>query len=456
MHSDQVLAVGRPVRAGIGDALQHLPGNTAGHRDPRKHSQVLTAAVHVIQQDRHLARSGNGKNVGCVASEIERPRLRALEARQVEPGRLPHPCRAIEDRLAVGRETRVLDEAAAKGQPVKRRGGGSGFPAENRRENRPGESPQEEERRTRYDWDKTLRADRRGQQPFGAARNLRDVVSDALQVPREISRRGVPLLRVLGHASLDDPSQRQRRLRTELAKRLGLLPDDGRHRFGRGLLRERFLPRRDLVEDRAERELVGTEIEWLSARLLRRHIAHRTHNGSRVGLGPGQGRHGGQPARFRLRELRQAEVEDLDESVPGDHHVLGLQVAVDDPRRVRLREPRGDLRSDADGAPDREGLGGGKLPQRSSVHQLHRYVGRGTRLADLVDRDDVGMVQGRGGAGLLLEARQPIRVERDLLGQDFQSHLAAEPGVPRPVHLSHSPRAERSEDLVGTKPGARR
>jgi len=43
-------------------------------------------------------------------------------------------------------------------------------------------------------------------------------------------------------------------------------------------------------------------------------------------------------------ELGEAEVEDLDEAVPGHHDVLGLEIPVDDPRGVGLGEAVGDLR----------------------------------------------------------------------------------------------------------------
>ena len=46
-----------------------------------------------------------------------------------------------------------------------------------------------------------------------------------------------------------------------LLDRLRLLPDDGRHRLGRARPRERLLPRRHLVQDGAEGELVRTEVD---------------------------------------------------------------------------------------------------------------------------------------------------------------------------------------------------
>ena len=48
------------------------------------------------------------------------------------------------------------------------------------------------------------------------------------------------------------------------------------------------------------------------------------------------------------RQLRQAEVEDLDQPVVRDHDVVGLQVAVNDAGAVRLRQALGDLRADLD------------------------------------------------------------------------------------------------------------
>ena len=59
-------------------------------------------------------------------------------------------------------------------------------------------------------------------------------------------------------------------------------------------------------------------------------------------------------------------------------------------------------------------------------------------LADLVDRDDVRVVQGRGGARLLLEAGEPARVLRKLFGKDLQRHLAAQAQVGGNVNLAHT------------------
>src|SRR5262249_974255 len=92
------------------------------------------------------------------------------------------------------------------------------------------------------------------------------------------------------------------------------------------------------------------------------------------------------------------------------------------------------------------------LPQRPALDALHGDVeGRPVR-ADVEDRDDVGVVESRGGARLLLEALQPPAVIGDLLLQDLERDPAREPRVPRPIDLTHPTRAERREDLVRAQP----
>ena len=59
-----------------------------------------------------------------------------------------------------------------------------------------------------------------------------------------------------------------------------------------------------------------------------------------------------------LEKLRDAEIEDLGDDVPvgidGEEDVLGLQVAVDDPLRVRVRERREERQDDRQRVLERE------------------------------------------------------------------------------------------------------
>jgi hypothetical protein len=74
---------------------------------------------------------------------------------------------------------------------------------------------------------------------------------------------------------------------------------------------------------------------------------------------------------------------------------------------------------------------------------------------DVVDGKDVGVVEGGEGAGLALEAAQPLGVGGGVLGEDLEGDLAAEAGVAGPVDFPHAPGAEGCEDLVRADAAAR-
>ena len=152
-----------------------------------------------------------------------------------------------------------------------------------------------------------------------------------------------------------------------------------------------------------------------------------------------------------LQELREAEVEDLDDAVLRDHHVLGLQVPVDDPGGVRLGEPVGDLAGDVEQTPGRKRAGPQDLPQRLPVDELHRDEDRGVGGPDVVDRDDVVVIQSGGRARLLLEALVPVGIGGKLRRKHLDRDLAPQPRVPRAIDLAHPSGAERREDLVWAK-----
>ena len=58
--------------------------------------------------------------------------------------------------------------------------------------------------------------------------------------------------------------------------------------------------------------------------------------------------------------------------------------------------------------------------------------------------------------GFALEARQPLSVLRECLGQDLDRNLAASGGVGRAIDLTHAARAEQRGDFIGAETGAGR
>ena len=95
-----------------------------------------------------------------------------------------------------------------------------------------------------------------------------------------------------------------------------------------------------------------------------------------------------------------------------DQEVLGLQVTMHDPLLVRGGESVRDLERVLDRLPRRDRSAGEPLAQRLALEQLLNDEGDPVVLADVVQRDDVGMIQGGGRAGFLFEPPQPIRIRR--------------------------------------------
>ncbi len=147
---------------------------------------------------------------------------------------------------------------------------------------------------------------------------------------------------------------------------------------------------------------------------------------------------------------RESEVEELGVAVRTHHDVVRLDVAMDDLRRVCDRQGFGHLPCDADDAGERQPLRG-ELPQRRALDQLHRDVAVAADHAGLVDRDDVGMVEGRGERGFPHETVQDRLVIGGEPPDDLQGDVSSEPRIESAVHLAHAPGAEEGADVVGAE-----
>ena len=104
-------------------------------------------------------------------------------------------------------------------------------------------------------------------------------------------------------------------------------------------------------------------------------------------------------------ELGDPEVRDLDPLTLVQDQVRRLDVAVDDALAVRVVHRGGDLADEADDLLGREADpplqdGGDRL----ALHELHGQIGDARLLADVEEGDDVGVGQGAGDPGLVVEA----------------------------------------------------
>ena len=86
--------------------------------------------------------------------------------------------------------------------------------------------------------------------------------------------------------------------------------------------------------------------------------------------------------------------------------------------------------------------------ERRAVEQLHGDEVCAVVLVDLVDRADVRMIQGRGGARLAEEALERLRIVRAIRRQELQRHCSRQPDVLSFVYDAHTAGAERFQHPV--------
>ena len=126
---------------------------------------------------------------------------------------------------------------------------------------------------------------------------------------------------------------------------------------------------------------------------------------------------------------------------------------------LRFLEGFGDLLRDRERLVDGDGPALQPFGQILALDQLHRQEVRGRavgerRALEAVEVCDAGVVEGREDLCLALEAGEAVGVGGECLGQELESHVAAELRVGGAVNLAHPARAERRDDLVRAEAGA--
>ena len=213
--------------------------------------------------------------------------------------------------------------------------------------------------------------------------------------------------------------------------------------------------RRHLVEHDAEGEEIRAGIQILTPCLLGGHVGHRpqrrTGTGQQLFLDPRRHLRAGHvscPCAALWLHLCQSEVEDLGLPALGDEDVRRLDVAVDDPLGVGGVQGVGKLDSQLEQLLRLEGLSSDAVLERLALQELHGDEGLALVLVDVVDRTDVGVVEGGAGLGLAPEPLQGDLVAEELLRQELQRDESVEAGVLGPVDDAHAPGAQLFDDAV--------
>jgi hypothetical protein len=268
-----------------------------------------------------------------------------------------------------------------------------------------------------------------------------------LQRLGELHRGLVAVLGLLLHPAEDDLHQRGGEVGVEVARvgrRIAHVHPHHRERLA-GL--EGEAPGEDVVEHHRRRVEVAARVGPEAASLLR---GHEVGGAADVAVE-------GDPGGGVAADLREPEVHHLHEVVAGaerlDQDVLGLDVAVDDLRRVRLGERGEHLADDLDGARRRQRS---RLPHQprevDAPQELHHDEQQPVLGAPEVEHAHrVGVVEPGAGAGLGVEARHRGLVAREVRMDHLHREGLAEGGLLGAVHAAHAARSDGFEDDV---PGA--
>ena len=200
---------------------------------------------------------------------------------------------------------------------------------------------------------------------------------------------------------------------------------------------ERGLAGEHLVEHESERVDVGLDRRRLVIEELGRHVGRRARQRM--------------PARF-LDQRGEAEVRQPDLAPAVDHHVRGLQIAMEHALVVRRGQPRAQLARHVDRGVMRQPA---DSPQQRrqvlAVDVLHRQEGMPVDLADVVDAADVRVRHFARHPHLGAEPLDPLGPFGDLVRQELERDLLLEHEIVGAIDLAHAAAPEQAGDAIATR-----
>ena len=278
---------------------------------------------------------------------------------------------------------------------------------------------------------------RRGHFRFEVQTGRGGLAAPYLKVVQHFASALIAQVHIHGQALVDYAAQHQRNRRVHFRAWLCRLARPLQQAGNRALGFERHSPGEQLVADEAEGENIRPLVQLLAQRLFRRHVFHGADQ--RAGL-----RHS-----VAFDGARQAEVHDDNAAVLLHHHVLRLQVAVQDAFVVRRFQRKANLLQNARCFIGRE------LPpllqngaQITPGHQLHGHEAHARVFGEVVHPHHVTVRYLVREPQFLLEAIDDRRVPRQFRPDHFERDHPVELAILRPVHRSHAAGAQHGEDLI--------
>ncbi len=244
------------------------------------------------------------------------------------------------------------------------------------------------------------------------------------QIERQILDVLIPLPSVLLERFCHDAPELGRRIPHVCShwRRVGL-ENRGNH-VAAGSTFESRTAGKHFVQDHAETPDIRSRVGLQPARLLGRHVMDGAEDlpGLRICRGGGFCVLSAPTA----DKLCEPEIEDLHDPVFPDHDVFGLDIAMHDARGMSGPERRCDLDADVDDFSQLQLFPVHPLAQTLTLDELRGHKRRAVVYTDLIDRQDVRVIQARGGVRLELEAPEPLTIASGVTRQHLDGDLATQ------------------------------
>jgi hypothetical protein len=144
----------------------------------------------------------------------------------------------------------------------------------------------------------------------------------------------------------------------------------------------------------------------------------------------------------------QPEIENLGVAAFGHENVGGLDVAMHDAFAVGGIERVGDFDGERKQHLGFERPAGDLMFEGDAIEKFHGDERLAILLADVIDRADIGMVEGGSGLRLALKAAEGLGIFGDFVGQKLERHKAMQAGVFGFVNHTHTAPAQFLDDAI--------